>query len=535
MNHWILERNSRLDSEEIERELATTRETGDLVATFDPDGFLLSLNQAGYRLLELATDATLQQYRLYDFYAPDSRNRFLEQDVPAAVAGHVWHSERTLLSTSGTAIPCSQILVAHPTPDDGVQFFSLIAHDISVIKQAESERNVLREQLFQARKMETMGKLAGGIAHDFNNFLTVIIGYAELGMLNTENRANPQAELRIILDTAQKAARLTAQLLDYSSKKMIEPQILDLNQVITEARQLLASMMGETIHVHYQLEPQLWPIRFDRAQLEQILFNLAVNARDAMEGTGTFVLSTGNSAASAQVLPTYSMLAGNDCVALRISDNGSGMDDKLLEQIFEPFFTTKERGKGTGLGLSAVFGAVKQNCSEIRVESEPGKGSTFEVLIPAYRQAVPATPRATMQPAGDGLGKGRETILLAEDNQEVRTLLSQMLETLGYEVITACDGVEGEALFISQAERIALMISDIVMPGMNGVELAHLCLKLKPDLKVLLISGHNDEIVYFRGKRQPHLRMLNKPFSPQRLAAEVRALLESDAAAPTPE
>jgi two-component system cell cycle sensor histidine kinase/response regulator CckA len=529
MKQWLPDREARLADEELQRELSTTRAAQDLVATLDVDGFLLSLNPAGHALLALPPHAEISRFRMHQFYDETSCNGFVGTDLPGALRTRVWHSERTLLALDGGLMPCSQTLVAHSDGNPGVAYFSLIAHDISSIRAAEAERRALREELFHARKMETMGKLAGGIAHDFNNFLTVIMGHAELGLLNHSADASLQRDLRLILDTTQKAARLTAQLLDYSSRKMIEPEVLDLNQVLAEAQQVLASMLGSTITLQLQLEPLLWPIRFDRSQLEQILFNLAINARDAMAGTGTLTISTGNVAAENGAAAGKHLVVPTDQVCLTVRDTGCGMTTRVMEQIFDPFFTTKERGKGTGLGLAAVYGAVKQNHSDIRVSSTPGAGTRFDVVIPAYR-SVTLPRQANENAIQQELPRtgARHCILLVEDNAEIRELLAPLLESLGHEVLTARDGLEAEAVFLLHESRIDLLITDIVMPGKDGAQLAHFCQRRKPGQRVLLMSGHNDEIVYFRNRNQAPVRMLNKPFPPQRLAAEVRAMLESD-------
>ena len=523
MKQWLPHREARLADEALLRELSATRETRDLVATFDADGFLLSLNPAGYELLGLPEDAELAWFRLHQFYDETSRSAFIASDLPRATRARVWHSERSLVTRGGTTLPCSQTLVAHSDGCAGVAYFSLIAHDLSSMRASEDARQALREELLQARKMETMGKLAGGIAHDFNNFLTVIMGHAELGLLNKTADAALQHDLRLILDTSQRAARLTAQLLDYSSRKMIEPEVLDLNEVLAEVQQLMVSMLGATVTLELQLEPRLWPIRFDHAQLEQILFNLAINARDAMNGSGRLSITTANIRADAAELGP---MPPGDQVQLVVSDAGCGMTPNVLEQIFDPFFTTKDKGKGTGLGLSAVYGAVKQNNSEIRVTSAVGEGARFEVLIPAYRSAVGAPGETTDEALeAEITSERRHCILLVEDNNEVRALLTRLLEAQGYEVLTARDGLEGEAMFLLQEQRIDLLITDIVMPGKDGAQLAHFCQKHKPGQRILLISGHNDEMVYFRNRKLAQVRMLNKPFSPQHLAAEVRAML----------
>lgn len=383
MSQWQAKREMRLADEALQRELSATREANDLVATLDVDGFLLSLNLAGYRLLGLPLDAALPGFRIHQFYDDDSRSAFTRSDLPAALRDRVCQSERNLLTCSGLRIPCRQTLVMHHDEDGAPAWFSLIAHDISSLRAAEAERQALREELFQARKLELLGSLAGGIAHDFNNFLTVIMGHAELGLMNPSADAGLRKDLQLILDTSQRAARLTAQLRDYSSRRLIEPELLDLNTILDDSRPVLTSMLGASISLQYEQEPDLWPIRFDRTQLEQILFNLALNARDAMDGRGTLSMRTSN-------VPGAS---GTDRdtgkhVQLSVCDSGCGMTPEVMARIFDPFYTTKQRGKGSGLGLAAVFGAVKQNGSDIHVSSTPGAGSCFDVLIPVH-EALP--------------------------------------------------------------------------------------------------------------------------------------------------
>jgi signal transduction histidine kinase len=387
MQQWLPQREVRLADESLQRELSATRDTEDLVATFDADGFLLSLNPAGFRLLELPPDTQLAQCRLHRFYDDASRAAFIAEDLPAALRQRVSQSERTLLSCNGNPVPCTQTLVAHSNDAGSLAWFSLIAHDIRSLRAAEAERQALREQLFQARKLELLGKMAGSVAHDFNNFLSVIMGHAELGLMNPSADEDLRHDLQLILDTTLKAARLTAQLRDYGSRKKIEPELLDLNQLLEEARPLLVSMLGNGINLQLQLEEGLWLVHFDRTQLEQVLFNLALNARDAMAGNGTLLISTNRVSGQDKTDGSSGTQAPAELVRLCVSDTGCGMTPEIQAHIFDPFFTTKPRGKGTGLGLAVVHSAVTRNGSEIRVCSTPGQGSCFEVLIPAWLDA----------------------------------------------------------------------------------------------------------------------------------------------------
>jgi signal transduction histidine kinase len=527
MRNWNQERRARIADEQLARQLAIADATSDLVGTIDADGFLLTLNAAGHLLLGLDTDFNISRKRMIGFYNAESRKQFLEQDIPSAIKFYSCQSEITLVDNELNNIPCSQVLLAHNDSSGNIEFFSLIIRDIRALKAAEKERVHLQQQLHQAQKMDIVGRLAGGVAHDFNNFITVIMGHAELGLMS--NGASPElkADLELILDSAQKAARLTAQLLDYSRKQIIEPQILDLNSVIRESQPLLHSLLGENIAIKTNLDINAWPIQYDRSQLEQIIFNLAVNARDAMAGRGEFIIATRNSALDPEQHSSGAKKSAHDFVTLTFTDTGCGMDDEILKHIFEPFFTTKETGKGTGMGLAAVYGAIKQNSGDIQVESNPGEGTTFTIRLPALRHRKllenPAPGATKMNTAAN-----KETILLVEDNTEVRSLLRRLLAKLDYQVLTAKDGLEGKAVFQSHPGKIDLLLTDVVMPGLGGIQLAEHLTGLDADLKVLLVSGHHEEILAFDAKYKPNIKMLNKPFAVERLAKEVSILLGND-------
>ncbi len=524
MRNWNQERRERIADEQLARQLAIADSTSDLVGTIDADGFLLTLNAAGYLLLGLDTDFKISRKRLIGFYDAKSRKQFLEQDIPSAIKFNSFQSEVTLVDYELNNIPCSQVLVAHNDSGGNIEFFSLIVRDIRALKAAEKERLHLQQQLHQAQKMDVVGRLAGGIAHDFNNFITVIMGHAELGLMS--NGASPElkADLELILDSAQKAARLTGQLLDYSRKKVIEPQIIDLNSVIRDSQQLLHSLLGENIRIAINLDVNVWPIQYDHSQLEQILFNLALNARDAMSGRGEFIIATTNSALDPEEHYSETKKSAHDFVTLTFTDTGCGMNDEILKHIFEPFFTTKEKGKGTGMGLAAVYGAIKQNSGDIQVESKPGEGTTFTIRLPALRNHKLLEEPAPVAIKAHTSGK-KETILLVEDNSEVRCLLRKMLAKLDYQVLTAKDGLEGKAVFESNTGKIDLLVTDVVMPGLGGIQLAEQLTSLDANLKVLLVSGHHEEILAFDQPYKPNIKMLNKPFAVDRLAKEVQLLL----------
>ncbi|MES2627294.1 MAG: ATP-binding protein [Pseudomonadota bacterium] len=523
MKNWNQERRARIADEQLARQLAIADSTSDLVGTVDADGFLLSMNTSGWQLLGLKPEHEISGIRLLSFFDADSRDKFLEQDIPSAIKFNSCQSEVLLVDSDGNKIPCSQVLVAHNDIDGNIDFFSLIIRDIRAIKAAEKERLLLQQQLHQAQKLEVIGQLAGGIAHDFNNFITVMMGHAELGLLSEGTSPELKADLEIILDSAQKAARLTGQLLDYSRKKVVEPQTLDLNFVIRESQQLLMSLLGENIVIQTHLDADVWPIAYDRSQLEQIIFNLAVNARDAMAGKGIFIISTSNSSLETDEQFEDATQTAHDFVKLTFADSGCGMNEEVMRNIFEPFFTTKDKGKGIGMGLAAVYGAIKQNSGDIKVESQPGAGTTFTIRLPALRHhELLETPAPNPVKAQ---ASNKETILLVEDNSEVRSLLRKMLARLDYQVLTARDGLEGKAVFEAHPGKIDLLLTDVVMPGLGGIQLAEQLTHLDADLKVLLVSGHHEEILSFDQQYKPNIKMLNKPFAVERLAKEVSALL----------
>jgi two-component system cell cycle sensor histidine kinase/response regulator CckA len=525
MRGWTLERESRSLEESQLRQLALTEATNDLVATMDADGYLLSLNTAGYRMLGLDFEAGLARHRLAAFLAARSAEQLYLADIPHALEQQVWHSEVVVRNAQGLQSPASQVLVAHRNNFDQVETFSVIIRDLRPLQASEENRRQMVEQLHQAKRMETVGRLAGGIAHDFNNIITVIMGYAELGLLHQEPSSPRSEELRIILDSAQRASRLTAQLLDFSSKNTLAPQVIDLNEVIEHSAQLVKSLMGSEIVIDVGLCEELWPTAIGRSQLEQIILNLAVNSRDALRPGGRFTIQTANRSFDAEQASLLGLPGAWDFVELQVSDTGCGIPAEHVGRIFEPFFTTKGKGKGTGMGLAAVYNAVRQNDGAISVRSKVGEGTAFMIHLPRVYNTPDGLPPQLQEQTRPETGGG-ETILLVEDDREIRALLGNMLSSKGYRVLEACDGIAALDIHARAGSKVQLLVSDVVLPRLDGLGLARRLQEFDASLKVLLISGHTDELLSLQELAIRNLRLLSKPFSPSKLVHEVRAFLD---------
>jgi two-component system, cell cycle sensor histidine kinase and response regulator CckA len=398
----------------------------------------------------------------------------------------------------------------------------VIARDISERQLAEVERQLLEDELRQAQKMEAVGQLAGGIAHDFNNLLTLISGYTEILLRRLGAEADGSKEIAEISKAAERAARLTRQLLAYSRRQVLEPRVLDLNEIVSETRTMLGRLIGENIELSATLAADLGCISADAGQVEQIIMNLVVNARDAMPGCGKLLLETRNVTLPDLTTLRHPDMSPGDYVTLVVTDSGQGMDAATAARIFEPFYTTKERGAGTGLGLSTVYGIVKQSGGQIEVESEPGIGTTFRLYFPQVaEQAEAFSPKLP----GERSLIGSETVLLVEDDEALRRLGRLMLEAYGYTVLLAGDGAAALELARNHPDPIQLLMTDILMPKMGGIDLAEQLSKLRPDLEVLYTSGYNDNGSSLEGV--PGARYLPKPCAMEVLARTLRELLDS--------
>ena len=381
---------------------------------------------------------------------------------------------------------------------------------------------MLEKQLQQAQKMEAVGHLAGGVAHDFNNLLGVILGYSELLLANPAIQGAPHNQLLEIKKAGERAANLTRQLLAFSRKQIIEPVVLDLNSLIADMSKLLRRLIGEDIELVTALAPNLGRVKADHGQVEQVIMNLAVNARDAMPHGGRLTIETANVDLDAEYARKHVTVQPGPYVLLAVSDTGVGMDEATLARIFEPFFTTKEAGKGTGLGLSTVYGIVKQSGGNIWVYSEPGRGTTFKIYLPRVTMPVTAQ-RAVEKAATPG---GNETLLVVEDAEAMRKMSCEFLASRGYTVLEANNGADALAL-AEKHPHIHMLIADLVMPGMNGRELAQQLCARNPRLRVLYVSGYTGDAVVRMGILEGAAAFLQKPFTLHGLACKVREILDA--------
>jgi PAS domain S-box-containing protein len=395
--------------------------------------------------------------------------------------------------------------------------------DITARYHTEQALRKAEEQLRHSQKMEAFGQLAAGVAHDFNNLLTVINGYTELLMGRLDKESPLQADLDEIARAGQRASLLTRQLLIFSRKQILEPKVLNLNKVATEMDKMLKRLIGEDIEIVNVMAPDLWPIRVDPGQMEQIILNLAVNARDAMPKGGKLTIETANVDLDEEFTALHPAARCGAHVRLSVSDTGCGMSSKTMSRLFEPFFTTKGPGRGTGLGLATVDGIVKQSGGSITVHSELGHGASFKIYLPRVEEALDDS--APMKPGLSTL-RGVETILLAEDEVPVRKLARHILEMHGYVVLEASSGLEAIKISEQHSGLIHLLLSDMVMPGMSGTELfAHLS-GVRPEMRTIFMSGYSAEAVARHGALNPGAAFLHKPYSPSELVLKVRAVID---------
>jgi PAS domain S-box-containing protein len=395
-----------------------------------------------------------------------------------------------------------------------------ITHFVAIQEDVTDTRS-LEAQLRQAQKMEAVGRLAGGVAHDFNNLLTVITSYSQL-LLEDMAAADPRrADLQEIQRAAIGAAGLTRQLLAFSRQQVLEPRVLNLNDVLSAAGKMLQRLIGEDVALQLTLAPDLGNVKADPGQIEQVIMNLAVNARDAMPDGGKMTIETSNIDLDASYAAQHAVVAPGSYILVAVTDTGSGMDEPTKARLFEPFFTTKEIGRGTGLGLATVYGIVKQSNGYIWVYSELGHGTSFKVYLPRVSEAAAAA--AETRPLL--LNGGTETILLAEDASGVRAVAQEILKRLGYTVLVANDGHSALQLARARTELIHLLITDVIMPEMSGRQLADRLKEQRPGLKVLFVSGYTDDAIVRHGMLEPGIAFLQKPFTPQTLARKVREVL----------
>jgi signal transduction histidine kinase/ActR/RegA family two-component response regulator len=388
---------------------------------------------------------------------------------------------------------------------------------------AEEALRKSEEELRHSQKMEAVGRLAGGVAHDFNNLLTAIIGYAELIATRTSSNSLAKQNAELIRKAGEQAAGLTRQLLAFSRKQILQPKVIDLNTLVGEMEKLLRRVIGERFNLQTYPKAEMGRVKADPSQIEQVVLNLGVNARDAMPKGGTLIIQTANVRLDRNTASQISTsLQPGDYVMLSVTDNGAGMDEETKSHIFEPFFTTKGPGKGTGLGLATVYGIVTQTGGGISVESEPGKGSTFRIYLPQVSAPIDftKTPSVPVEKSDNF-----ETVLVVEDEEIVRELVCEVLEDQGYNVLCAADGVEALRMAADFDGTIHLLVTDVIMPHMNGHELAEKLSRVRPEMKVLFVSGYSDNDIGDHGILDPRIELLQKPFTPQTLARKIRDVI----------
>jgi PAS domain S-box-containing protein len=486
------------------------------IAISDRQGRIEFLNERFVTTFGYDRDALPDVAAWWPLAYPDERTR--------REAIETWAGATGLAGESGEIRPNEYRVTCRDGTVRTVEIFgALIGELMLLVFNDVTERRALERQLLQSRKMEAIGRLAGGIAHDFNNLLTVIIGYLSL----MQSRMGPdfpqRAELCEVKEAAEKAAALTRQLLAFSRRQVLDPRVFDLNETVRNAERILERLLGEDIAFDFRLDDRPLPVLADPGQVEQIVMNLAVNARDAMPEGGTLKIESRRTMLDDDFAREHPPLLPGEHAVLAVSDTGTGMDADTLSRIFEPFFTTKEVGKGTGLGLSTVYGIVSQSKGCVTVESAPGRGSVFRVFFPC---AVQPPPAGSEEPAPER-GLANETILVAEDEASVRELIASLLADEGYRVLVASDGQEAIDLCREGGAPIDLLLTDVIMPRMNGRELADRLSARMPGIRILFMSGYTDDAIGHHGVLDEETRFLSKPFSPETLLRKIRESLES--------
>ncbi|MCD6588123.1 MAG: PAS domain S-box protein, partial [Candidatus Fermentibacteraceae bacterium] len=433
--------------------------------------------------------------------------------------------ESELLTADGRRVPVEIALSLNTDAQGRPQGINAIFRDNTERKQAEAEREKLQFQLTQAQKMESVGRLAGGVAHDYNNILSVIIGNAELALGKVSPGDSLHADLKEILDAAERSADITRQLLTFARKQTIQPDVLDMNKGVEAMLKMLRRLIGEDINLSWHPGPGRMTVFVDPSQLDQILANLCVNARDAIDGVGNVTIKTDHVSFDKKYCADNPEFIPGEFIMLSVSDNGCGMDSDTLVNIFEPFFTIKSVGEGTGLGLATVYGIVKQSNGFINVDSEPGRGTTFRIYLPHHAGETGLIEAQEVAETPTGLG---ETILIVEDETPILRLVQRILENLGYTVLAASTPGRAKVLLEEHTGHIQLLITDVVMPEINGRDLAESLKAQYPMLKVLFMSGYTASAIAHRGVLNSGVNFIQKPFSIRALAVKVREVLNQD-------
>ncbi len=491
----------------------------DGIAKIGSEGKILMLNQQCARMLGYESQEELLGRSIYEFIVPEDHPRVNADLAHILETGSLPIIRYHLVRRDGTRFPaeCSAAIGAGRDGHPG---------SVMTIVRDVTEKSTLEKQLFQAMKMEAIGRLAGGLAHDINNYLGAITGFSDLVKITHGNDPVLARRMDSIAETAVRASSLIRQLLAFSRKQPSTPEVLDLNKVITGMESMMNRLIGEDVKLVTRLAENPRKVKADPSQIEQIIANLLVNARDAMPDGGELAIETSSAdiRAGEPGVPDY--MEPGSYLMLAVSDTGTGIPEEIREKIFDPFFTTKETGKGSGLGLATVYGIVKQHGGYIQVRDHPPRGSMFTILLPECGPSAGAMPAPAPPDHPHPAARGSEMVLLAEDNEEVRESTSALLEAMGYGVRTASNGEEAIRIFEAHREEIDLLITDVVMPGMGGKILADRASALNPGLKVLYISGYPEEVIATHGILKEGIRYLQKPFSARELSVKIGDMLE---------
>jgi two-component system cell cycle sensor histidine kinase/response regulator CckA len=487
----------------------------DIIFTVDRDGYCLSMNRIGQLITGyVASDA--RGVNLRKLVAPEELSTVLGQLQRVMAGEDVKPFEIDVLTAEGRRITL-EVGVRPLREGASIVAAQGIARDVTTRRELEA-------QLRQAQKMDAIGRLAAGVAHDFNNLLTIILAHCESTTPLAPAGGPMQHALVGIRVAADRAASLTGQLLAFSRRQVTQPRPLDLNTVVADIKVMMSRLIGEDIHVSFRPGDDLWTVNADSSQIQQVVLNLAVNARDAMPNGGDLIIETRNASLDGHYVQHHAQVPAGEYVMISVTDSGVGMDQETLAHIFEPFFTTKEIGKGTGLGLATVYGIVKQSSGFVWVYSEVGIGSTFKVYLPRIAAQRPSLP---VQAKRVAVAAGSETVLLVEDETDLREILEHYLETQGYTVLSAGDGAAGLVACREQTPAPRLLITDVVMPGMSGRVLADQLRSENPAMKVLYLSGYTDDAVLRHGILPNDTHFLQKPFALHDLASKVRTILDT--------
>lgn len=516
----------RKKTEEEQQKLVSVIEMSrDFIGIADLDGRLLYMNAAGLKLVGLDNVEDSRGKMISDFLMVADHSRLEKEMLPAVFRTGTWIGELALRHcATGVPIPVEMNAFIIKDRKNGKPIaLANISRDIRERKHTEEEKQKLQAQLMQVQKMESIGQLAGGIAHDFNNILAAVIGYGNIVQRKMQADDPSRVHVDQILAAAEHAAGLTQSLLAFSRKQVINPKKVDLNESIRRVERFLSRIIGEDIVLTISLSDKALTVFADPTQIEQVLMNLATNARDAMPNGGKFMIDTGRIEFDESQAVTHSFGKPGSYAVLTVSDTGAGIDEQTKAKIFDPFFTTKEVGRGTGLGLAIVYGIVQQNNGHINVYSEVGKGTTFKIYVPLVSAGPEEDKRPEVLVPVRG---GTETILLAEDNDAVRTLTRNVLSEFGYRVIEAADGEEAIEKFLESQDTIGLMIVDVIMPRKNGRAVFEEAKKARPDIKALFTSGYPADLIQREGVLEKGLNFLSKPSTPQEILKKVREVLD---------